>query len=103
MNRPDKQMIDRLAFKRVLTAHFALIIAIVGVLAGVGLIYLSEQLAHCEMLIAAALFREVGAVLLAAALLHLAWDIFLKRRFLEELWSYARLSSEVSDSGLKSF
>lgn len=47
-----------------------------------------------------AFLREIGALLLATAILTTAWDVYGKRAFLDEILAKSQISTDIKDSGL---
>ncbi|HYC48087.1 MAG TPA: hypothetical protein VED01_21650 [Burkholderiales bacterium] len=93
-----KEREDTKALTRVVTNYAAVIVAI-------GLMVVSMLLlvfTHGATTWYGALGREVGAIIFAAAVIHLTWDLVLKRALMKELWAYAKLSSDVARAGVVS-
>lgn len=76
-----------------------LVSLIVGVM-GIIFLFLSKPIEESRYHRIGSLFREGGAVLLAAVALALLWDVVGKRAFADEILAKANMSRDLADAGI---
>jgi hypothetical protein len=93
---------DQVSASRLLVDLAAFRIAAVLVALGVGLLFLAAAIEGPEVSAAVdSTIRELGALLFAAGVLSVFWELLGRRALTKELLDAARLSAEVQNAGLR--
>lgn len=92
---------DNQSLHKKVSNYLAIILSIALVAVGILALYISETKWLADYMAWKATISQIGGLLLATGLLAIIWDLAAKRAFANEMFSIARIATDIKEAGVE--